>query len=914
MKDQSTKELGTLNKQLQREIEERKRTEEVLRQSESKYIALVEQAMDGVVITQDRIYKFVNEGLSQITGYTVEEMEGMPIFDLVPPEYKDQVADRHRQRLAGKELSLSYETKIRCKNGTVKDLESRSRTIQWEGRPATLAVVRDVSERKRAEETARQQNEFLGKVLESLSHPFYVIDANDYGIVLANSAARLGDLSERPSCYSLTHRRSEPCSGEEHVCPLERVKRTKKNVVTEHTHYEEDGNARVVEVHGYPILDTEGNVVQMIEYCLDITERKEAEEKLRESGQKYRSLIETAIDGIAIVQDGMLKLINDSFVRMLGYSAEELIGAEFGKVVPPEKVEELIDIFTKRIAGGYVPQPYETMLLKKDGERLDVEVNAALVQYEGRRADIAFVRDITERKRAEEVLRDSERRYRLLAENVTDVICVVDMNLRPTYMSPSVTRLLGYSVEEAMTHTLEEAMTPSSVEVALKAFAEQLGKTVGGAQRGVTPSALELEFIRQDGSTVWAESTFSFLRDSEGKPVELLTLLRDITDRKRAEHKLRESEEKWRSLIQNAPDIVVTLDRGGTIQFMNRSISGLPPDQRIGGSLYPLLAPDNRDILKESLERTFQTGETTTWESRGAEGIDHSWYVNRLGPVKHDEEVVAAILISTDITDSKRAQEKLEKAYEQEKALRQELEIEAKRRVEFLRALVHELKTPVTAVMASGELLTMELPEGPLLAAAENLYRGAENLNRRIDELLDLARGELGMLKLQRAVTDPLQLIHRMNDDMSPVLATRGQSLVLEVPSSLPMTWADEDRLRQVLFNLLSNASKYMPEGGKVILKAREEGENLIVEVEDTGPGIDEEEQERLFDPYYRLIDDRERLSGLGLGLGLSKTLIELHGGQIWVKSEKGKGSTFGFSLPLATEKQLEGEAEAEEE
>lgn len=225
--------------------------------------------------------------------------------------------------------------------------------------------------------------------------------------------------------------------------------------------------------------------------------------------------------------------------------------------------------------------------------------------------------------------------------------------------------------------------------------------------------------------------------------------------------------------------------------------------------------------------------------------------------------------------------------------------MEAKRRVEFLRALVHELKTPITAILASGELLTLELPEGPLLEAASNLYRGAENLNRRIDELLDLARGELGILKLQRLSMDPLQLIRWINDDMLPVLSNRKQSLVLEVPSSLPMVWADEDRLRQVLFNLLSNASKYMSEGGRITLKAREEGEYLTIQVQDNGPGIDEDEQERLFDPYYRLVDDRERLSGLGLGLALSKTLVELHGGQMWLDSQKGEGSTFSFSVPL---------------
>jgi signal transduction histidine kinase len=133
-----------------------------------------------------------------------------------------------------------------------------------------------------AEERVRQQNEFFTNVLESLTHPFYVLDANDYSIKIANSAAHLGDLSRHPTCYGLTHRRDRPCDGLEHTCPLQEVKKTKKPFTVEHTHYDADGNPRDVEVHAYPILDAEGNVVQMIEYSLDITERKRLEKAVQD--------------------------------------------------------------------------------------------------------------------------------------------------------------------------------------------------------------------------------------------------------------------------------------------------------------------------------------------------------------------------------------------------------------------------------------------------------------------------------------------------------------------------------------------------------------------------------------------------------------------------------------------------------
>jgi signal transduction histidine kinase len=201
--------------------------------------------------------------------------------------------------------------------------------------------------------------------------------------------------------------------------------------------------------------------------------------------------------------------------------------------------------------------------------------------------------------------------------------------------------------------------------------------------------------------------------------------------------------------------------------------------------------------------------------------------------------------------------------------------------------------------MASSELLVSELKKEPLLSLAKNINRGASNLNNRIDELLDLARGEIGMLQLKPELVDLPKLLREVADDMTPVASSHGQSLILELPPSLPLAWADEGRLRQVVLNLLNNAAKFTPEGGKIILRAREDSANLVVEVQDTGRGITGEEQQRLFEPYHRLESDRDHLSGLGLGLALCKTLVELHGGRIWVQSQSGRGSIFGFSVPL---------------
>jgi signal transduction histidine kinase len=262
-----------------------------------------------------------------------------------------------------------------------------------------------------------------------------------------------------------------------------------------------------------------------------------------------------------------------------------------------------------------------------------------------------------------------------------------------------------------------------------------------------------------------------------------------------------------------------------------------------------------------------------------------------------------------DITEREMAQSKLEESYEQERRLRQELEVEVQRRVEFTRALVHELKTPLTPIMSSSDLLVSELKEEPWHSVAQNIQRGAINLNKRIGELLDLARGEIGMLRLNPKRVDLLRLLQHVGSEMSAVAMDNGQTLKVELPPSLPMLWADEYRVLQIVQNLVINATKFTPEGGIITLRAREQNGALVIEVQDTGRGIPEEEQRRLFRPYYRQLSDREHLSGLGLGLALCKNLVQLHGGRIWVQSEEGKGATFSFSIPISQPAQTAGTA-----
>ena len=388
---------------------------------------------------------------------------------------------------------------------------------------------------------------------------------------------------------------------------------------------------------------------------------------------------------------------------------------------------------------------------------------------------------------------------------------------------------------------------------------------------------------------------------------ELAELRQRVSELGASANQQRQQREEIVDILRNSTPIGLFMVQDGKFQFVNenfRAVTAGSPDELLGTDPMELVLPEDREMVRENAIAMLKGERTTPYKYRiMTRDGDIRWMLEGVASVQYQGRR-ASVGHSTDITELERAQEKLEELYEEERKLRKDLEAEVERRIEFTRALVHELKTPLTPILSSSELLVSELREEPWASVAGNIQRGAGNLSDRIDELLDLARGEIGMLKVNPRPLDALQLFQGIADDMAATFSSNGQSLVLALPPSLPLVQADEDRLRQVVLNLLINASKFTPEGGKITLKANERDSTMVVEVEDTGPGIAEEEQQRLFQPYHRQINDRERLSGLGLGLALCKYLVELQGGKIWVESQVGKGSTFSFSIPLASSSQ----------
>ena len=676
----------------------------------------------------------------------------------------------------------------------------------------------------------------------------------------------------------------------------------------------------------------------------DINKRKRVGDTHVGSEEWHRALLDTAGKGgmgIEVVQnapdgEATIVFVNDALCEMLGYSREELLGMSKWKIIAPQAVSTVQDIYGRNQRGEEAPGFYETIMLCKDGTSLPVEATVINMTYKGKISIVSHIRDVTkqkqaeeayrqarnelekrvdertaelaraneallleikERRRIEEILRESEKKFRLMFDSVTDGITVTDLNGLIVEMNEATVKLHGYSSKEEMIGLSAFVLIADRERTRA---AENLRRTLSESQ----VRDVEYKFLTKDGKEFDAELSASVLRDSAGAPTGFIAVVRDITERKKMGEELKRSEKYFRSLIENAHDAIAIVDANGTLIYESPAFErmlGYRFEDRIGKSGLELVHPDDMPAVTMGIAVLIQNPGITHHTEVRARHKDGSWRTLEIvGRNLLDDPVVKGVVANfRDITERKQAEMKLEELYQQEKDLREKLEMEMKKRVEFTRALAHELKTPLTPMLISSQVLASELKDEQLLRLARNISRGASNLNSRIDELLDLARGEIGMLQIKPEKFAPLLLLHEVVEYVAPVAVNREQAIIVELPDSLPEVNADKVRVRQILLNLLNNAFKFTPERGKIVLRAVVKDSNLVIEVEDNGPGIEEKVHERIFEPYHRMQSDAEHLSGLGLGLALCRTLVELHGGQLWVQSTVGKGSTFGFSLPL---------------
>lgn len=499
--------------------------------------------------------------------------------------------------------------------------------------------------------------------------------------------------------------------------------------------------------------------------------------------------------------------------------------------------------------------------------------------------------------RAEETLRINRDEFDIIFNSTDRAIRVINHDFTIRRINQAFADLSGVDPEQAIGRKCWE-IYPGPFCYTSHCCLQNMGN-------GKKIVKLETSRIKKDGTKVECIHTPAPFCTPDGELIGIVETFWDITER-------NETNEKYRAILKTTSDGFLISNLDGHLLEFNDSlckILGSTQEDLFKMSLFDILSLENPQNIKQYINQLKKQGYVyceARYKCKDGKTIDIEITANYLN---FGNGQVFALL--RDITHRKQTDnELLECRFQLEEQVKKrtaDLDDQIKRRIEYTRALVHELKTPLTAIISSSEMMiTNDLQDEVKLRLAKNIFRGARSLNKRIDELLDLAKSEIGVLKIRYNKLNPLKLIHEVAEDMSLTALRNDQTLILKVPKHLPLIWADKERLRQILLNLISNAIKFNRKKGKVVLRARDGGTSIIFDVQDEGKGISGEDLKRLFVPYYRLESDRDRLSGLGLGLTLCKKLVELHQGQIWINSKEGEGSTFSFSIPLRSHNKSE--------
>jgi len=412
-----------------------------------------------------------------------------------------------------------------------------------------------------------------------------------------------------------------------------------------------------------PVLDA----LAIIKLDLDnlLQEKESSQKSLYESECMLRSLIEYMHDAMIIINwDGTILFTNPAAARLIELDHEEIAGHNIIEYLHPEShqkaAEDLEAVKADRM--GFLS---EYKLLSVKGRLIWVESIGGKIVFYGDSANLVCIRDITARKQAEEALRESEAHYRLLADHMKDQVWLMDLNLKTTYISPSMEKSRGYTFEEIVQIPLDKQLTATSLQSAMEFFSIEMPKALAADPTYYMTRLLELEFYRKDGSTLWVENTFSLIWDENGKPLSLLVVARDITDRKRAEEALRESVKQFRRLADNMQDLVMEVDTMGIIQYISPSSRylGYEPDEMIGQLCFNLLHSEDKDMMvgafAEALADPIHAPYLPPYRVITKNG--ELFWIEGYGTALFDEDqrLTGGLIVGRNVTERKLAEEKL---------------------------------------------------------------------------------------------------------------------------------------------------------------------------------------------------------------------------------------------------------------
>ena len=645
---------------------------------------------------------------------------------------------------------------------------------------------------------------------------------------------------------------------------------------------------------------TIGGKERILAFTREITDRKADHEALRLREEQYRAIFEGSADALVLwSRDIRIVDVNGAFTRLYGYTREEIVGSTFGDRLPTLDVARRIRMMQRALEGE--TGQLETRTIRKSGEAFDVEIRYLPIRHRGEAHVLAIARDITERRRAEAALQASEARYRLLFEMESAAVVLVDAKtLQLVDVNLAAVQMYGCSREELLRMTAADLSSEPEV-------------TESSIRGGSGALNIPLRWHRRrDGATFPVEITANRL-ELDGREIVLATI-RDITERKRAEQALRDSEEQYRAIFNASADALVLRDADFRIVDVNatyEAMSGFPRDAVLGADRVFANPPADAAAIR-ALHARALAGEQIVLETTLLRRDGERYDLELRGvPIQH-RGAPHVLYMGRDVSARTQAEARRR---ELESQLRQAQKMEA---IGHLTGgIAHDFNNILTSVMGYIALASERLPAAADAKLRSHLEQAEQSCHRArdlIQQMLAFGRGQRGEPRpvalrslvsesarmLRATLPATLELVHRVEDD--------------------PVARVDPVQAHQVLLNLCINARDAMGESGRIAVTARTvrvpemtcascrhrfSGEFAELSVEDSGSGIAPGVIERMFDPFYSTKDIGQ---GTGMGLSIVHGVVHEHGGHILVESQRGFGTTFRVLLPLAARAAVEAD------
>ncbi len=887
--------------------------------AEEKYKDLVNSISD-LLLEVDLKGKFTyaSPQLYDIFGFTFEEIRGKRIHKFIHPKDLPRVA---------KVLKESYDTK---KNLTVeyRTLHKDGHYVYCSARGAYMengrfyGVVRDISERKLAEIKLKESEKRYRLITDNSKESVFIMDMNlkqtfaspaSYDM-LGYSPEELKGLSIQKTTTPESIKIIAEIFKEELAIEKQADKDLTRSRRFEIQQIHKNGKIIDVEVSATFLRDDDNTAIGIIGLSRDISARKKAERKLQESEERYRFLFEKSPFIIILLNSKGIIVDCNSKVEDFGYVREELIGRKYfiQNIIDQKFIPILLERLRRILEGEPLP-PIDVELIKKDGSKFWGSINSSLINIAGTIYIQTLIEDCTSRIEAEQKLSASEERLRLITENANDVIWTVDMNLSFTYISPTCLKVLGYTDKETLDLGFQKFTTPNSIKILIEAFKEELELEKRGTENQDRVRKIEIQQIHKNGTIVDVELILTWLRDENEKAIGIIGITRDVSERKEAERKLKESEERYRLLSENANDVIWTTDMNLNLTYVSPSTqnaSGYTVEEMLNMKIDQYHTPTSCKFLVEQFKEELKI-ERRKDKDLNRIRVFEVEQIHKNGSIINKEIVVTFLRdenqkaigvlgVTRDVTEKKEAEKKLK---ESEKKFRK-----AYKRANYYKDLfAHDINNILQTINSSAELIKYHLSESEKIRDVnaitsiikKQVMRGAK-LITNIHTLSNLEEEDIPI--------EPIEINNLLKNSIEFIKNVyTNKKFDTQVDSFKESITVKANYLVQDVFdNLLNNAVKYNSNENveisiKISKKLIEEIGYIKMEFLDNGIGVADERKDLIFKRYERA---HKGGKGMGVGLSLIKKIIKKYNGKIWVedkiKGDYTKGSNFVILIPEA--------------